>query len=340
MNLNYSVFGLSLQCNLPIPGLETGELQATTDLQILLGISPIEKNEIPASTEHLTYLSAITDEAGEPMLKMWELAGGAFLHGVYYDGTQFWLDRAGTKLWVIWPESSSLDNTALYLLGPVLGLVLRYRGIVCLHASAVVVQDRAIVFAGAEEAGKSTTAAALAQRGFPILSDDVVPLAERDGTFFALPGSPQLRLWPESVEMVFGHSDSLPRFLPDFEKRRLAAGDHRSSFWSRSCQLGAIYLLGDRCAEATAPRLEALNQQNALMGLVANSYASKLIDSKMRANELMLLSRLVSKVPVRRLRAHEEGSRLAELCDLVCRDLRGEGRLEEPGVGAKGLGAT
>lgn len=340
MSLSYSVFGLSVQCNLPIPGLEPGESQATPDLRILLDVSPHDKKEMPASKETLTYFSAITNDAGEPMLKMWELADGAFLHGAYYDGTQFWLDRAGTRLWVNWPESSSLESTALYLLGPVLGLVLRYRGMVCLHASAVVVQDRAIVFVGPEEAGKSTTAAALAQRGFPILSDDVVPLAEHDGAFFALPGSPQLRLWPESVEMVFGRSDSLPRFLPDFEKRRLAAGDHRSSFWSRPCQLGAIYLLGDRCAEATAPRLEALGQQAALMGLVANSYASKLIDSKMRADELMLLGRLVSKVQVRRLRAHEEGSRLAELCDLVCRDLRCEGRLEAPGAQANGLGAT
>jgi hypothetical protein len=339
VSLSYSVFGLSVQCNLPIPGLEPGEPRATPDLQILLGVSPHDKNEIPASKKYLTYLSSITNDAGEPMLKMWELADGAFLHGVYYDRTQFWLDRAGTRLWVLWPESSTLESTALYLLGPVLGLVLRYRGMVCLHASAVVMDDRAIVFAGPEEAGKSTTAAALAQRGFPILSDDVVPLAERNGAFFALPGSPQLRLWPESVEMVFGRSDSLPRFLPDFEKRRLAAGDHRSSFWSRPCQLGAVYLLGDRCAEATAPRLEALSQQTALMGLVANSYASKLIDSKMRADELMLLGRLVSKVPVRVLRAHEDSSRLAELCDLVCRDVQFEGRTEAPKVGARGLGA-
>jgi len=337
VNLSYSVFGLSVQCNLPIPGLETREPQATPDLQVLLGISPQEKNDIPVSAGHLTYVSSLTTETGEPMLRMWELANGGFLHGVYCDGTQFWLDRSGTRLWVTWPKSSSLESTALYLLGPVLGLVLRYRGLVCLHASAVVVQDRAIVFAGPEEAGKSTTAAALAQRGFPILSDDVVPLAERDGAFFALPGSPQLRLWPESVEMLFGGRDSLPRLLPDWEKRRLAAGDHRSSFWSRPCLLGAIYLLGDRCAEATAPHLEALSQQAALMGLVANSYASKLIDSKMRANELMLLGRLVSKVPVRRLRAHEGGSRLAELCDLVCRDLRCEGRLEGPGAGTQSL---
>jgi hypothetical protein len=326
VNLNYSVFGLSVQCNLQIPGLQSGESQATPDLQILLGISPDEKNEIPVSAAHLTYVSSITNDAGEPMLKMWELADGGFLHVVYYDGTQFWLDRTGTRLWVTWPESASVETTALYLLGPVLALVLRHRGIVCLHASAVVVNDRAIVFAGAEEAGKSTTAAAFGRRGLSILSDDVVPLAERNGTFFALPGSPQLRLWPESVEMLFGRSDLLPRLLPDWEKRRLAEGDHRSSFWSRPCQLGAIYLLSDRCAEATAPRLEVLSQRAALIGLVANSYGSKLIDSQMRADELMLLGRLVSKVPVQRLRAHEDGNRLAELCNLICQDLQVERR--------------
>ncbi len=273
------------------------------------------------------------------MLKMWELDSGSFLHVGYCDGTQFWLDRAGSKLWATWPEKSSVESTALYLLGPILALVLRYRGIVCLHASAVVLLDRAVAFVGPEEAGKSTTAAAFALRGFSILSDDVVPLGERDGAFFALPGSPQLRLWPESVQMLFGPRDSLPRFIPDLEKRRLGADDHRSRFSERECQLGVLDLLDDRCADPAAPHLEDMSQQTALMNLVANSYGTRLIDSKMRGDELIVLARLVSRVPVRRLFAHEDSNRLADLCDLVCRDLRCEGRVEGPGAGAKGLGA-
>jgi hypothetical protein len=322
VSLSYSVFGLSIQANRPIPGLDAGEPQAAPDVQILLGVCPDEKSRTTTSTARLAYVSSITTDMGEPVLRMWKLADGGLLHGAYYDGTKFWMDRAGTKLWVTWPENSSVESTALYLLGPVLAIVLRQRGVVCLHASAVVVHDRAIIFAGPEEAGKSTTAAAFARRGFPILSDDVVPLAERDGTFFAFPGSPQLRLWPESVEMLFGPNDSLPRLLPDWEKRRLAAGDHRSRFWSRPCEVASIYVLGERCADETAPRSESMSQQAALMALVANGYASNFVDTKMLGDELMLLGRLVSNVPVRRLRAHEDGNRLAELCELVCRDFQ------------------
>jgi hypothetical protein len=330
VSLSYSVFGLSIQANQPIPGLEAGEPQVAPDLQILLGICPDERSQTTISAARLAYVSSITTDAGEPALKMWELADDGLLHGAYHDGTKFWMDRAGTRLWVTWPGSASVETTALYLLGPVLALVLRYRGVVCLHASAVVVNGRAIVFAGAEEAGKSTTAAAFARRGFPALSDDVVPLAERDGVFFAFPGSPQLRLWPESVEMLFGPRDSLPRLLPDWEKRRLAAGDHRSSFWSRPCEVASIYVLGERCADETAPRSESLSQRAALMALVANGYASNFVDTKMRGDELKLLGRLVSKVPVLRLRAHQDGNRLAELCDLICQDLQLERRPETP----------
>ena len=77
------------------------------------------------------------------------------------------MDRHGTKLWASWPSHSSVEEAATYLLGPVLGLLLRFRGVTCLHASAVAIGDSVIAFVGAEGAGKSTTAAAFARPGMP-----------------------------------------------------------------------------------------------------------------------------------------------------------------------------
>ena len=51
-------------------------------------------------------------------------------------------------------------------LGPVFAFVLRLRGAVTFHASAVRIGD-AVAFLGPQGAGKSTTAAALALRGCP-----------------------------------------------------------------------------------------------------------------------------------------------------------------------------
>ena len=110
----------------------------------------------------MRYTSAYLSEGGEPALRIWEIDGGAFLRVSYFDGTEFWLDREISTLWAHWSDKSSLENTLSYLVGPVLGLLLRLRGVVCLHGSAVAIGDRGIIFVGAEGAGKSTTAAAFA----------------------------------------------------------------------------------------------------------------------------------------------------------------------------------
>lgn len=324
MSFRYSVFDVAVLSNVAIPGLKPVEACGQApDLQICLGLRPSELDSARTTdtSTRLIYVSSITDAAGEPAARMWEVDGGSHLHLAYYDGTEFWLDRAGTRLWVTWTEKSSLANTALYLLGPVLALVLRYRGIVCLHASAVVVDGCAIAFVGPEGAGKSTTAAAFARRGFPVLADDVVPVKEKDGLFWALPGSPQLRLWPDSVEMLFGSRESLPKLLPDWEKMRLSESDHRSTFSERPNPLTAIYCLTERRTDGGVPRIDVLNPQEALMNLVSNSYASQLIDAKLRGEELAFLGKLVSRVPLRQLTPHADGNRIDELCDFVSADL-------------------
>lgn len=323
MSFYYSVSSFSVLSNSAIPGFTAlAKPKEPPDLRILLGSGPGAKDGLsPHSAAQLTYVSDTKNDAGEPMLKMWALDGGAYLHVAYCDGTEFWFDRLGTKLWATWTPDSSAENTALYLLGPILALVLRFRGLVCLHASAVVVNGRAVAFVGPEEAGKSTTAAAFSRKGFAVLSDDVVPVREHAGAFFALPGSPHLRLWPESVDLLFGSSDLLPRLACDWEKRLLSDGDQHSKFWQQACQLQTIYILMPRRSDPCLPRVEIMDRQTALMSLVANSYASPLLDSKMQAHELEFWARLVSDVPVRQLSPHADGARLSELCDLVCEDL-------------------
>ncbi|MGH9700667.1 MAG: HPr kinase/phosphorylase [Candidatus Acidiferrales bacterium] len=257
------------------------------------------------------------DDAGEPILKIWNLGGGKFLRLAYPDGMQFWMDREGTKIWAVWPARSSLEDAASYLLGPVLGLLLRLRGTTCLHASAVEIHGRAVIFPGEEGAGKSTTAAALARRGHAVLSDDVVALAERDGIFLVLPAYPYLSLWEDSVKMLYGAEDALPAFSPNFDKRMLSLATHNLRFEKQALPLGAVFLLGDRSADDRAPWVEALNPHENLVSLVVNSYATNLLESNMREREFVLLGRVAAAVPVRRLHAHEHSQRIDALCQLI-----------------------
>jgi hypothetical protein len=318
LKLAYPVFGLQLLANRPIPGLQPeSRPHDSSEIRIHLDLAPQVEVELSASPELLTYESSFLLDSGEPALRIWKIANGALLRLEYFDGMRFWIDREARNVWALWPDSSSLEDAATYLLGPVLGILLRLRGVTCLHASAVAFGDHAVAFVGDAGAGKSTTAAAFAQRGHAIISDDIVALAERDGGFSVTPAYPYLSLWPEAVEMLYGPKKDLPVFSANFDKRMLSLTAHPSQFGKAPLPLAAIFLLGDRTPDPAAPLLESLTSQQSLISLVANSYATNLLDGEMRSREFALLGRLLSVVPVRRLRPHEDPARINRLCDLI-----------------------
>src|SRR5439155_24208272 len=135
---------------------------SATDVQIWLQSSPSSLGEMLETAPELWYTSPDQDDRGSPNLTAWKMARQAYFKLHYSDGTEFIIDRKGTEVWCVWPDTLTLEDAVVYLLGPVLGFVLRLRGITCLHASAISVGDRAVVLLGPAGAGKSTTAAAFA----------------------------------------------------------------------------------------------------------------------------------------------------------------------------------
>jgi hypothetical protein len=318
----YSVFGLTLRSNQRIPELQLEKhSDSGSAVHIHLSVSPLGTRIVPSDPEALTYASSGGDEAGNPALKMWSIGRGKFCRLEYLDGTQFWLNREGTEVWATWRENSTIEDTATYLLGPVLGRVLRLRGVTCLHASAVAFGERAVAFVGCEGAGKSTTAAALALRRHPVLSDDVVALTERDESFLVHPAYPYLCLWPESVQSVYGSADALPPLSPNYQKRLLSLGKQELQFEERALPLTAIYILGERRGDP-APFIEDIPPRQSLLSLIANTFGTNIADASMRAKEFETLGRLVPRVTIRRLCAHQDASRLPELCQRICDDLQ------------------
>jgi hypothetical protein len=122
--------------------------------------------------------------------------------------------------------------------------------------------------------------------------------------------------------MLYGPGENLPPLSQNFEKRRLALDAGDLHFERQPLRLGAVFILGERTSDAAAPFVEILTRKESLISLVANSYAAHLVDKNTRANEFEFLGRLVSSVPVGRLRPHTDPARLQHLCNLV-RDARG-----------------
>jgi hypothetical protein len=324
LKFQYSFFGQRLRSNLPLPGTNTTNWCIEhSDIELYLGIAPRKTaGEIPSGPEELTYRSTETNAIGEPVLRIWSVAGGEFVRLFYDDGTEFWLDRKRQRVWATWPSVASLENAVSYLLGPVLGLVLRLRGVICLHGSAVGFGNHCVAFVGASGAGKSTTAAAFAREGHAVLSDDIVALAESAGAFKVMPGYPYLCLWPEAVQILGQSPEALPRIVPEVEKRRFSLVEGEARFEQRPLPLAAIYFLDERRPDP-APYVEPLRPQAALLSLVADTYANRILDRGLRAEEFDVLSRLVKTIPIRRFFPHSDSSRIRDLCRVIREDYSG-----------------
>jgi hypothetical protein len=267
------------------------------------------------------YVSPDRDEAGRPVLTVERLGGDRVFRLRYADDIEFIVDGAGREIWSTWPEPWTVDDVATYLLGSVFAFTLRRRGVTCLHASAVALEDRAIAVVGGLGAGKSTLAAAFATRGCAVISDDIVALSRIADEYVVHPGPPRIRLWPDSVRALYGSTDALPRLTPTWDKRFLDLTGAQYRLETRALPLTAIYVLGERAAPEALPRVERLSAPAGLMAMVANTQANRLLDARMRAQEFQCLGRVVASLGVRRVVPPDDLDRLPALCDLLVDDV-------------------
>jgi hypothetical protein len=317
---------LSIRSTHPIPGLSLAPAAAVPDARVWFNARP-GGDSLPGTAEDW-YPRNGDDRHGDG-LRVWRVDGGAHFRFRYGDGTEFWIDRAGAEIHASWPDASTLEDTSIYLLGPVLGFALRLRGIPCLHASAVEVGGRAVALLGGAAAGKSTTAAAFARLGYPVLTDDVAPILERNDALHIQPAYAQLRLWPDSAALLFGSEDALPRLTPTWSKRALDLQGHGHAFRGEPLPLAAIYLLGNR-TPAGEVRIEPLSAREALRTLLAHSYVGYLLDRSLREREFASFARIAAGIPVRHLAARDDPAQIFNLCSRILADCEAIGCTASP----------
>lgn len=148
------------------------------------------------------------------------------------------IDAAHRRIRCVWRKHLQVEESEHLLINHVLPIAASAAGFLVLHASVVVRPGGgAVAFAGPVGAGKSTAALALANQGWPILSDDRLVVDAR-GT--AYPIAPYLRVSREAAAH-FGIDAPLP---PQHRKVRLRAGQHPISFRDRAVPLERIVFLG------------------------------------------------------------------------------------------------
>jgi hypothetical protein len=316
MTYRCSIYGLGVTANRAIPGVPTATT-TSEDVRISFGSLPEWLPEVSATQSETSYVADYQSDCGEPVLRVFRVLDGKYYRFCYADRTEFIVDHAGTEVWANWSDPLTLEDATTYLLGPVMGFVMLLRGVVCLHASAVAIGNEAIALLGPAGSGKSTTAAAFSERGYRILAEDVVTIDDREDHFLVRPGYPCIRLWPASVKAIYGSETHLPKLTPNWDKCYL---DLSQGFNTEPLRLTAIYLLGERRDDSVAPFINVLDGSEGLMSLVANTYATKLMDKQMRAREFELLSRVLKNVPLRRVTPHSDAGRIPDLCTRILTD--------------------
>jgi len=323
----YGCYGLSLSADREIRGLATIATGAQPDVEIRFDRLP------PSPTESVWYETPAKNRDGHPNLAIMRAAATGAFHFVYDDGTEFWIDARGSRICCSTPEGATDEDVAVYLRGPVLGLALRLRGLLCLHASAVSTPHGAIAFLGEAGSGKSATAAACVALGCRLLSDDVAVVdidAGDDGNtagharFSVRPGYPRLNVWPDVAAALFPDTAPLPRVVPlggldDRWDKRYVALEPGRQFESRARPLIAIYVLGERDS-AAAVRVERLSARDAFMAVANQTYVNYALDASMRVGEFKALGAVARHLPIRRVTPQNDVMQLTSLAHAILRD--------------------
>jgi hypothetical protein len=159
-------------------------------------------------------------------------------------------------------------------------------------------------------------AASFALRGDAVITDDVLALTKTADGYEVRPSYPRVRLWPRSVEGLFGHADALPRITAGWDKRHLDLMPSGLRFLKERQQLAAIYLLDD-LSSPQQPRIERVRPREAPLAILAHTYGSQFLDRARRAAEFDAVMRLARQVPVRRACRYRSFDSVEPLCAAI-----------------------
>ncbi len=246
------------------------------------------------------------------------------------DGRPNWFAASGDVAWFDWSgvavvrvergriievdPHDGVDPAGLRsaILGPVFTVLLAQRGLLPLHASAVVIDDKAVAFAARSGAGKSTLALSLLERGHEFLADDVAAFDFAGESIQVLPAFPQLKLEPELLERRGERWKDLPPANPvDGKRLRRVPGSMRRN----GVTLDRIYVLEDGEEGAVQG---PFSKRDAFLQAMRHGHRAPLLERVLGVPELMRrCSALAEAVPFYRLTRPRALERLGDIVQRI-----------------------
>lgn len=218
----YRAFGLNIESEIELPEIpRAANINMLTDIDIRKRDLTDDWNRFCSSNQHIF----VNEE-----LVFFQIPGVAK-----------YLIRKGQEIYVDPCEDSIEDQVRLFVLGTSIGAALMQRKILPLHGSAVVKDGKAYAILGHSGAGKSTLAATLLQKGFSLISDDLIPVTfDTNGSPMVSPAYPQQKLWQASIDN-FGMDSS--KLRPIFKRKTKYAVPVLEQFYDSPIQLAGVFEL-------------------------------------------------------------------------------------------------
>ncbi len=226
----------------------------------------------------------------------WQTADGAFL--INPDGGPRWLVSEKGRLARVAPAEDG--DVGVHLLDSVLAACLQMRGVLVLHASAIATAAGAVLFMGPVGVGKSSLAAALTDRGYPLLADGIVAIArDSNGNPLALGGFPRIRLWARSIDAL----DNAWRRRKAGSAARAGVGSYAvpaGRFNGNAVAVHAVYALSSTVDREVV--IESLSPGPAFAALVRNTFRMRFLRGLgEEKNHFHTVSAVASRATIRRL---------------------------------------
>lgn len=224
MPFEYWLCGWRVQSEISLPELLPwidGDRRAP-DLSIRIGSIPALAGDITFHTPNVQLSSA-----GDCRLSIPDVA-------------RYAIDLEGREVIVESLRHELPDAARGYLLTTVFGILCHKRGLLPLHASCVLMDGKAVAFAGPSGSGKSTLAAALVKQGCTLIADDVAVIDASDPERPVVrPAFPRLKLWREALASLDLPIDGLEQGRTGADRFRLPT----PAFDRHAAALSAIYVL-------------------------------------------------------------------------------------------------
>ena len=179
-------FGLELEAAFDVPGLDGAAPDPGKRLVRLALASEAELGSLARAREG-ERISHVLDRGGRPLVTVDAFADRGFL--MWADGFgSAWVAASGSEV-LCAPADLPAWRWQRFLIGQVLPFAAVLHGLEVFHASAVVLDGRAIAVVAASGSGKTSLALNLVLGGLDFLNDDVLVLESRGRGSSRIPAS-------------------------------------------------------------------------------------------------------------------------------------------------------